>query len=70
MSSWYFLPLYFQAALGVSPTRSGVLIMPIVVFRAVIGLAAGAVTYRFGWIRPLIWVGTALTTLGFGFSSA
>ncbi|KIW10709.1 hypothetical protein PV08_11673 [Exophiala spinifera] len=66
MSSWYFLPVYFQAVRGVSPTRSGILIMPIIVVQAVIGLAAGAVTYRFGWIRPLILVGMALTSLGFG----
>ncbi|OQU99806.1 hypothetical protein CLAIMM_05387 [Cladophialophora immunda] len=66
VSSWYFLPLYFQAVRGASPTRSGVLIMPIVVVQALIGLAAGAITYRFGWIRPLIWAGMALTTLGFG----
>ena len=66
MSSWYFLPLYFQAVRGASPTRSGVLIMPIVVTQAVTGLIAGAITFRFGWIRPLIWAGMALTTLGFG----
>ncbi|KIW10049.1 hypothetical protein PV08_11825 [Exophiala spinifera] len=66
MSSWYFLPVYFQAVRGVSPTRSGILIMHMVVVQAVIGLAADAVTYRLGWIRPLIWVGMALTTLGFG----
>ena len=66
VSSWYFLPLYFQAVRGASPTRSGVLIMPIVVVQAVTGVAAGAITYRFGWIRPLMWAGMALTTLGFG----
>ncbi|EXJ57807.1 uncharacterized protein A1O5_12365 [Cladophialophora psammophila CBS 110553] len=43
-----------------------VLIMPIVVVQAITGLVAGAITYRFDWIRPLIWAGMALTTLGFG----
>jgi hypothetical protein len=40
--------------------------MPIVVVQAVTGLAAGAITFRFGYIRPLIWTGMALATLGFG----
>ena len=66
MSRWYFLPLYFQAVRGAPPTRSGVLIMPIVVVLPVIGLAAGVITYRFGWLRPLTWAAMALTTLGVG----
>ncbi|KAJ9613474.1 hypothetical protein H2200_003416 [Cladophialophora chaetospira] len=66
VSSWYFLPVFFQAVRGASPTRSGVLIMPIVVVQAVTGVAAGAITYQFGWVRPLAWVGMALMTLGFG----
>ena len=40
--------------------------MPIVIVQAVTGLAAGAISFRFGWIRPLILAGMALTTLGFG----
>ena len=66
MSSWFFLPLYFHAVRGASPTRSGVLIMPLVVVQAATGVVAGGLTFRFGWIRPLIWTGMALTTLGFG----
>jgi hypothetical protein len=66
MSSWYFLPIYFQAVRGASPTRSGVLLMPIVVVQAIAGLAAGAISYRFGSTRSLIWAGMTLTTLGFG----
>ena len=40
--------------------------MPIVVVQAVTGLGAGAITFRFGWVRPLIGAGMALTTIGFG----
>lgn len=40
--------------------------MPIVVVQAVTGLAAGAISFRFGYIRSLILAGMALTTLGFG----
>ncbi|KEF58246.1 uncharacterized protein A1O9_06172 [Exophiala aquamarina CBS 119918] len=66
ISSWYFLPLYFQAVRGASPTRSGVLIMPIVVVQAITGLAVGAIVSRFGSIRSLMFAGMALTTIGFG----
>ena len=66
VSSWYFLPLYFQAVRGASPTYSGVLIMPIVVVQACVGLAAGAIMFRYGWVKPLIWGGMGLMTLGFG----
>lgn len=39
--------------------------MPIVVIQAVIGVVAGAITFRFGLIRPLIWLGMGFSTLGF-----
>jgi hypothetical protein len=66
VSSWYYLPLYFQAVLGASPVRSGVLLMPIVVVQALVGVGVGGIIYRYSWIRPIIWTGMALTTLGFG----
>jgi hypothetical protein len=66
VSSWYYLPLYFQAVRGASPVWSGVLLMPIVVVQALVGVGVGGIIYRYGWIRPIIWAGMALTTLGFG----
>lgn len=66
MSSWYFLPLYFQAVLGASPTRSGVLILPIILVQATVGVGAGTLIRYFGRYRELILVGTLLMTLGFG----
>jgi hypothetical protein len=66
VSSWYYLPLYFQALRGASPVRSGVLLMPMVVVQALIGVAVGGIIFRYGWIRPIIWTGMALSTLGFG----
>jgi len=66
VSSWYYLPLYFQAVRGASPVRSGVLLMPMVVVQALVGVAVGGIIFRYGWIRPIIWTGMALSTLGFG----
>jgi hydrogenase/urease accessory protein HupE len=66
VSSWYFLPLYFQAVRGASPVRSGVLLMPIVVIQALVGVAVGGIIYRYGCVRPVVWTGMLLTSLGFG----
>lgn len=66
MSSWYFLPVYFQAVLGASPTRSGALILPIVLVQACLGVVAGAFIHHFGRIREIVWIGAATMTLGFG----
>lgn len=65
VSSWYFLPLYFQAVRGASPVRSGVLLMPIVVIQALVGVGIGGIIYRFNCIRLIIWTGMLMTTVGF-----
>jgi MFS family permease len=66
MSTWYFLPIYFQAARGVSPTRSGVLLLPLVVTQAFVGVAAGYFMNLTGQRSSLIYIGMALMTLSFG----
>ena len=69
VSSWYYLPLYFQAVRGASPVRSGVLLMPMVVVQALVGVAVGGIIFRYGWIRPILWTGMALSTVGLVCSS-
>jgi MFS family permease len=66
VSSWYFLPLYFQAVRGTSPLYSGLLILPITVFQSIVGLFAGFLISYTGRYLELIWVGMTLTCLGFG----
>jgi len=66
MSSWYFLPLYFQAVKGASPLRSGLLILPITVVQACVSVAAGCSIRYTGRYLELIWIGMAGTCLGFG----
>lgn len=39
--------------------------MPIVVVQAIVGVGVGGIIYRFGCIRPIIWVGMTLMTVGF-----
>lgn len=66
VSSWYFLPLYFQAVRGASPVRSGLLLMPIAVIQALVGVIVGGIIYRYNCIRPIVWTGMVFSTLGFG----
>ncbi|GAB7333258.1 hypothetical protein MBLNU13_g04903t1 [Cladosporium sp. NU13] len=66
VSSWYFLPLYFQAVRGASPVRSGLLLMPIVVVQALVGVIVGGIIYRYNCIQFIIWMGMVFSTLGFG----
>ncbi|KAN0102287.1 MFS general substrate transporter [Hyaloscypha variabilis] len=41
VSSWYFMPLYFQSVKGSSPLHSGLLLFPITVLQSSVGVAAG-----------------------------
>src|SRR3569833_1053636 len=62
----FFLPVYFQAVLGSSPSRSGVQILPAIV----VGIPGAAVAVvllaRFGRYKPLHLIGFGITTIGMG----
>ncbi|KAI7159220.1 putative MFS transporter [Hortaea werneckii] len=62
----YYLPLYLQSVKQASPLRSGVLILPITVSEAVIGIACGVIMHQTGRYKEIIVVGAALTALGTG----
>jgi predicted MFS family arabinose efflux permease len=62
----YYLPLYFQSVLQVSPLRSGVLLLPLIVMQAVVEIITGTLINRTGYYREFIWLGTTLMTLGTG----
>ena len=62
----YYLPLYFQSVLQVSPLRSGVLLLPLIVPQAATEIMAGVLIHRTGRYREFIWAGTTLMTLGTG----
>jgi len=49
-----------------SPLRSGVLILPIIVTEATMGILTGVVIHRTGRYIEIIWIGTIFMTLGFG----
>ncbi|EFR03593.1 hypothetical protein MGYG_06587 [Nannizzia gypsea CBS 118893] len=64
--SEYYLPLYFQSVQQASPTKSGVLILPMMIAASLCDLGVGVLIHRTGRYREIIWTGTACLTLGTG----
>ncbi|RMD44218.1 hypothetical protein DV735_g781, partial [Chaetothyriales sp. CBS 134920] len=62
----YFLPVYFQAVKGASPTRSGIMLFPIALTTAPFGVIAGILITVTGHYRPFHFLGFALMTVGCG----
>ena len=65
----YFLPVYFQAVLGMSPLLSGVSFLPFALGIMPFGGLAGAIMSKTGRYIPLYFVGFALCAVGFGLLS-
>ncbi len=64
-----YLPLYLQGVQGASPTRSGLLMLPMMAGMLVTSIAAGQWISRTGRYRAFPVAGTALMTLGLGLLS-
>lgn len=62
----FYLPLYFQSVKGASPLRSGVLLLPVTLSTAAMGVVSGVVINSTGRYREIIWTGMALLTVGTG----
>lgn len=62
----YYLPLYFQSVMEASPFHSGILILPITITEALMGITVGVLIHRTGHYLELIYVGVALMTVGNG----
>jgi len=54
MSAMVFLPLYFQLILGLSPARSGFMLLPQVGAMLITSIGGGIVSSRFGHPKPLM----------------
>jgi len=65
----YYLPIYFQGVKGVSPTLSGVYILPIVLSHVLAGSSSGILVGRVGYYLPFQIVGSALATIANGLLS-
>lgn len=62
----YFLPVYFQAVLDASPTRSGIMLFPIATTTAPFGVAAGILITATGHYRVFHFAGFALMAIACG----
>ncbi|HEU0048671.1 MAG TPA: MFS transporter, partial [Nitrososphaera sp.] len=58
ISAEYYLPLYFQSVQEASPLRSGILILPVIVTEATMGILTGVLMHMTGRYLEIIWVGT------------
>ncbi|CAK7236773.1 hypothetical protein SBRCBS47491_009751 [Sporothrix bragantina] len=63
---FFFLPVYLQAVLGSSPTRSGVQLLPAIVVAVPAAIIAVLLLARYGKYKPLHLFGFGLNTLGLG----
>jgi hypothetical protein len=62
----YFIPLYFQVIKGVSATRSGINLLPMLLALMISGLVSGVLVTLFGCYTPFIIFGAALSCVGAG----
>lgn len=62
----YFLPVYLQAVLLVSPARAGVLVLPTMIIGMVAAVVAGGVLSHFGRYKPIHIFGFTVATLASG----
>ncbi|KAF2762778.1 MFS general substrate transporter [Pseudovirgaria hyperparasitica] len=62
----YFLPLFYQNALGYSPMRSAVMTFPIVLTQTFFSIASGRYISHFKRYGEVLWSGFFIWTLGSG----
>ena len=62
----FYLPLYFQNVRGWSPSRSGVLILPMTVAHGIFSALSGNIVSRLGHFKWIIIVGNGVWTAGLG----
>ncbi|KIK92283.1 hypothetical protein PAXRUDRAFT_147666 [Paxillus rubicundulus Ve08.2h10] len=67
-SSLYYLPQFFQVALGYSPIRSGVFLLPVLVSQSFASwvTASGMTVSRTGRYRTIVYVGFSVWAVGCG----
>ncbi|SPQ25658.1 dd730847-c694-4664-a1d3-c4a6475a479f [Thermothielavioides terrestris] len=62
----YFLPIYFQAVKGVSPSKSGVYVLPNIMGQLLTAFLSGFMVQRTGYILPYVMFACATTAVGTG----
>ncbi|KAK4234362.1 major facilitator superfamily domain-containing protein [Achaetomium macrosporum] len=62
----YFLPIWFQAVLGVSPVDSGIRLLPVMLSMVVGSIFSGALNSKIGYYTPVGIVGSCIMIVGAG----
>lgn len=62
----YYLPIYFQAIDGMSPSDSGIASLPLILAMSIALLVSSATVTWIGYFHPLLIVGGVLLTIGSG----
>ena len=62
----YYLPIWFQAIKGVNPLRSGIDTLPMILGNVFGVISAGALTTRFGYYMPFIFLSLLFMSIGAG----
>ncbi len=60
----YYLPVYFQATEGASPSTSGIRCLPLILAMSIALLASSALVTWMGYFQPLLLAGGILLTVG------
>jgi len=62
----YYLPIYFQAIYGMSPSASGIRSLPLILAMSIALLASSTIVTWAGYFQPLLFIGGILLTVGSG----
>ncbi|KAH8694979.1 putative efflux pump antibiotic resistance protein [Talaromyces proteolyticus] len=62
----YYLPVWFQAIKGVSPVKSGIMNLPLVLSLVVGTIMAGVLVSKLGYFTPFMFLGTIFMSIGAG----
>ncbi|KAF8588654.1 MFS general substrate transporter [Ramaria rubella] len=65
-TSLFYIPQFFQVALGYSPIRSGVFLLPVLVSQTAASFTAGVAISRTGRYRTIIYCGFTVWSIGCG----
>ncbi|KIM37698.1 hypothetical protein M413DRAFT_448229 [Hebeloma cylindrosporum] len=65
----FYLPLYFQSIKGVSATKSGIEILPLILSNVVASIVAGGLITVTGYYTPFINLGSIMLAIGSGLIS-